>query len=211
MPHHKDLFIGDTLFDKIARTVCQAGTLPRKELYEAWETARRVRRKFRGGRILDLACGHGLLAHIMLILDDSSSMALAVDNRIPENAVKLSERLMQQWPRLKDRIRWVNEPIENIQACPDDIIVSAHACGPLTDQVLDMAIKAGSKVAVLPCCHDTKKCNTYQLEGWMDSSLAIDAGRAFRLHSAGFEVFTQTIPDQITPKNRLLIARPEID
>ena len=49
----------------------------RKELYESWEVARRARRLFRGGRIVDLGAGHGLLAHVMLILDDSSPSALA--------------------------------------------------------------------------------------------------------------------------------------
>ncbi len=28
-------FPGETLFDRLARTVCRAGCLPRKELYEA--------------------------------------------------------------------------------------------------------------------------------------------------------------------------------
>ena len=77
-----DRFSGNTLFDAIARAVCHAGCLPRKELYEAWEVARRVRRRFRGGRIVDMACGHGLLAQVLLLLDDSSPMALAVDRRI---------------------------------------------------------------------------------------------------------------------------------
>jgi hypothetical protein len=54
----QSLFFGNSLFDKIARAVCRAGTLPRKELYEAWEMAKRVRRRYRGGRIIDLACGH---------------------------------------------------------------------------------------------------------------------------------------------------------
>ena len=54
-------FCTDTLFDRVGRAVCHAGCLPRKELYEAWELARRVRRRFRGGRIVDLAAGHGLL------------------------------------------------------------------------------------------------------------------------------------------------------
>jgi hypothetical protein len=31
------VFPGNTLFDKIARAVCRAGTLPGKELFEAWE------------------------------------------------------------------------------------------------------------------------------------------------------------------------------
>ena len=89
MPWHGDRFPSDSLFDKIARAVCRAGTLPRKELYESWETARRVRRRYRGGRVVDLACGHGLLAHILLILDKESDQALAVDTKIPENAPEI--------------------------------------------------------------------------------------------------------------------------
>jgi len=85
-PQQQELFSGSSLFDKIARAVCRAGTLPRKELHEGWEMAKRVRRRYRGGRILDLACGHGLLAHIMLILDDSSKIGIAVDKEIPLNA-----------------------------------------------------------------------------------------------------------------------------
>ena len=62
-----DRFSTDTLFDRVARAVCHAGCLPRKELYETWEVARRVRRLFRGGRVIDLGGGHGLLAHVMLL------------------------------------------------------------------------------------------------------------------------------------------------
>jgi hypothetical protein len=59
-PRQQSFFSGNSLFDKIARAVCRAGTLPRKELYEAWEMAKRVRRRYRGDRIIDLACGHDL-------------------------------------------------------------------------------------------------------------------------------------------------------
>ena len=56
--------------------------------------AKRIRRKYKGGRVLDFACGHGLLAHIMLILDDTSKTALAVDKNITVNSKKLSNALI---------------------------------------------------------------------------------------------------------------------
>ena len=49
MPIHRELFPEDTLFHRIARTVCRAGFLPGKELSEDWETARWVRRRPGGG------------------------------------------------------------------------------------------------------------------------------------------------------------------
>jgi SAM-dependent methyltransferase len=205
-PQQQILFPGTSLFDAIARAVCRAGVLPRKELYEAWETAKRVRRRFRGGRVLDLACGHGLLAHIMLILDDTSKTSLAVDKHIPENAEKLSNALMETWPRLKDRIIFQQGPIEDIMVFAGDIVVSVHACGALTDLILDKAIEKQARVAVLPCCHNTELCTTNDLEGWMPPDLAIDAARAVKLRSMGYKIVTQKIPDTITPKNRLLMG-----
>jgi 2-polyprenyl-3-methyl-5-hydroxy-6-metoxy-1,4-benzoquinol methylase len=144
-PGQQSLFPGSHLFDKIARAVCRAGTLPRKELHEAWEMAKRVRRRYRGGRVLDLACGHGLLAHIMLILDDSSNTAIAVDNAIPQNAEKLSWALMASWPRLKDRVIYQQMPVQDIAVFADDVVVSAHACGTLTDLIIDKAVEQHAK------------------------------------------------------------------
>ncbi|MCP3953828.1 MAG: methyltransferase, partial [Desulfobacterales bacterium] len=149
-------FPGDTLFERIARAVCRAGTLPGKELFEAWEVARRVRRIFRGGRVVDLACGHGLLAHIMLLLDDSSPEALAVDLDFNANTRRLSQIIIDRWPRLKDRIHFTKCRIEDVELGPDDLAVSVHACGGLTDTVIDSATRAGARLAVLPCCHDTR-------------------------------------------------------
>ena len=37
-----DRFPTEGLFDRIARAVCAAGCLPRKELFEAWETAKQA-------------------------------------------------------------------------------------------------------------------------------------------------------------------------
>ena len=203
-----DRFPGDTLFNRIARVVCRAGCLPRKELYEAWEVARRTRRRFRGGRVVDLAAGHGLLAHVLLLLDDSSPEAVAVDQAMPPSAAKLGAGLVAEWPRLEGRVHFVAGSIEQVTIASTDVVVSSHACGALTDRVLDLAAAAHARVAVLPCCHDLDTCDTGGLEGWMDAALAIDAVRATRLRQRGYQVWTQNIPSDITPKNRLLIGQP---
>lgn len=202
-------FAGDTLFDRIARAVCRAGCLPRKELYEAWEVARRVRRRFRGGRVVDLACGHGLLAQILLLLDASSPQALAIDRRLPASSVKLQQSLTESWPQLAGKVQFLEGDLEGLALQPSDLVVSVHACGGLTDRVLELAIAARARVAVLPCCHNLEAADLGGLEGWLDGPLALDVTRAARLRSQGYRVFTQQIPADITPQNRLLLGEPE--
>jgi hypothetical protein len=204
---HHDLgrFEGPSLFASLGRAVCGAGCLPRKELFEAWEMARRVRRRFRGGRIVDLAGGHGLLAQALLLLDDSSPSALVVDAALPPSAAKLHASLTAVWPRLRDRVAFVASDVEGVVVESGDLVVSCHACGGLTDVVLDVAIRAGARVAVLPCCHEVEAAPPL-LTGWIDPALAMDVTRAQRLERAGYDVWTQTIPSDITPKNRLLLG-----
>lgn len=206
--HDLERFGGETLFDRIGRAVCDAGCLPRKELYEAWETARRVRRLFRGGRVVDLAGGHGLLAHIMLLLDDTSPYAVVVDPAVPASAPRLHAAIVTAWPRLERRVKFRAAFIDNIALEPTDVVVSCHACGGLTDEVIDRATFVRARVAVLPCCHDVRAGNTGSLTGWVDGALAIDIMRAERLRTHRYNVWTQTIPADITPKNRLLLAAP---
>lgn len=207
---HRDLgrFEGVTLFDRVARAVCRAECLPRKELYESWEVARRARRRFRGGRVVDLACGHGLLAYMMLILDDTSPSAIAADVRLPASAALLAAELEREWPRLTGRVTRVQCAIADVEATRDDVLVSAHACGALTDEVIGKAIDAGARVVVLPCCQDAGEGDLGGLGGWLDGALAIDVTRAARLRAHGYVVHTQRIPETITPKNRLLLAEP---
>jgi hypothetical protein len=203
------LFPSETLFDRLARAVCRAECLPRKELFETWEMARRVRRRFRGGRIVDLAAGHGLLAYVMLLLDDSSPSALAIDLYKPKSATRLAEVLEAEWPRLANRVTFAETSFDEPQSFQEnDLLVSAHACGVLTDRVLDLAIAARARVAVLPCCHDLKDAQLCGLDGWVDGPLAMDLVRAMRLERANYRVHTQKIPEEITPKNRLLLGAP---
>ena len=204
--HDLARFPGETLFDRIARAVCQAECLPRKELYEAWEVARRTRRLFRGGRVVDLASGHGVLAQLMLLLDDSSPDAIAIDKSLPSSTGAVHDALVAAWPRLAGRVAFIEGPLESVELQKTDVVVSSHACGALTDLVLERAAAAGARVAVLPCCHDAAVNDAGALTGWIDAALAIDIRRVQRLEARGYDVRTLTIPAEITPKNRLIIA-----
>lgn len=197
----------ETAFDRVARAVCRAGCVPRKELYESWEVAKRVRRHLRGRRIVDLACGHGLLASMLAILYPRVEEVLAVDQKLPPSAERVATSLIETWPDLATRVQRLEVGLRNVPLASDDIVVCAHGCGALTDTVLDRAIAAGASVAVLPCCSDHSRLDSGGLNGWLDADLAIDVVRAIRLRDCGYRVWTQMIPGDITPKNRLLLGR----
>jgi hypothetical protein len=162
-------FPGESLFDRVARAVCGAGCLPRKELYESWEVARRVRRRVRGHRVVELAAGHALVAHLLLLLDDTSRSALAVDAKPVPSAARLQEALVSRWPRLAGRVERRLGDLSAVPLSADDLVVSVHACGALSDVVIGRAIGARAHLALLPCCHDARTCDTGGLAGFLRS------------------------------------------
>jgi hypothetical protein len=88
------------------------------------------------------------------------------------------------------------------------LIVSVHACGTLTDDVIALAIDRRARVAVMPCCHALGRSDDGDLGGWLPGPVAVDVTRAQRLRAAGYRVRTKTIPADITAENRLLMAEP---
>jgi hypothetical protein len=116
--------------------------------------------------------------------------------------------MIEAWPRLENRIEFITASMEEISLTSTDLVVSVHACGGLTDRVLDRATRAGARLAVLPCCHNLDEADQGGLGGWLEGSLATDVIRAITLRNQGYKIFTQQIPGDITPKNRLLLAEP---
>ena len=184
-----------------------AGCLPRKELYETWEMARRVRRRFRGGRVIDLGGGHGLLAQVMLLLDDSSPNALVVDTALPASSGRVHQVLTQAWPRLTGRItlspaRWrtprFSPPTSSSRAMRAGASLIGCSSGP------------SPRGHGWPCCHVLTAGDAGQLAGWVDGPLAIDIAQAMRLQQQGCRIWTQVIPADITAKHRLLPGAPAL-
>jgi hypothetical protein len=129
---------------------------------------------------------------------------------IPPSSAKLHSVLAEAWPRLAGRVAAVEGAIDAVVLQPTDVVVSSHPCGALTDRVLERAADARARVAVLPCCHDLAACDPGPLTGWVDGPLAMDMRRAIRLEQRGYRVWAQTIPSEITPKNRLLLGAPDV-
>ena len=50
------------------------------------------------------------------------------------------------------------------------------------------------------------RADTGALSGWMDHALVIDVVRARRLATQEYQIWTQRIPQHITPQNRALSA-----
>jgi hypothetical protein len=115
--------------------------------------------------------------------------------------------MQASWPKLR-RVRYEACAIDAVALRASDLVVSVHACGDLTDEVLDRALGARARVAVLPCCHDLSGSAHTALSGWLEPTLAVDVMRAVRLQRAGYEIATRRIDAAVTPKNRLLIAAP---
>ena len=201
-------FTTDSLFDRIARVVCEAECLPGKELYRIVGGRAACRRHYRSGRVVNLAGGHGLLAHMCLLLDDSSEGAVVVDRRRPKSEATLSKALVAAWPRLDGRVSFALADVKDVALHADNLVVSVHACGSLTDVVLERAVSVRARVAVLPCCHDLARNDAGGLGGWMDGPLAVDATRAAMLRASGYDVRTQRLPPGITDKDRLLLGSP---
>ena len=168
--------------------------------------ARRVRRLFRGGRVVDLGGGHGLLAQVMLLLDDSSPVALVVDKALPPSAPN-GRRTGAGWPRLRGAspcrggARRPSRSGRPTSWCR----VTLRRARPTSSFRPSRRPRARGRASLLP---QSGRRDAGPLAGWLDAPMSIDPVRAIRLQQHGYLVRTQSIPADVTPKNRLLLGAP---
>jgi len=157
---------------------------------------------------VDLAAGHGLTAWMLLVMEPACRSALCVDITRPDSSRSLEVAMTKAWPRLAGRVRYVTGRLEDVRPHPDCLLIAIHACGPLTDFVIRLAETSGATLAVMPCCHSARTCDTGGLEKWLPLGAAVDATRATHLGACGYAVTCETIPLDITPENRVIMASP---
>ena len=203
-------FQTDSLQDTFLREIASTKLLSIKEVLESFEFFSRIRKSTKTQLMADLCCGHGLLGILFAMFERTVDRVLLVDKSANPNRSKLLAIAEQVAP-------WVGQKIENhvstIETNADWIvpgcaIVSAHACGVLSDLCIDIAIETGGPIAILPCCYPRSKCPApLALQTRFGPETAFDIDRTYRLEAAGFQVRWAEIPPVITPMNRILYAR----
>lgn len=204
-------FSGDTLQDKVVRALVNDRVVNIKEILEAFEFFARARREMRAECVVDLCCGHGLLGILFAVFERSVKRVILIDKVEPLSRQRMLTCLGKVAPWITEKIENSGQDInKNMDWLPEgSSIVSAHACGILTDRCIEIAIERKGSVAVLPCCYPEKHCKAPAALGLaLGNDLAFDIDRTYRLEAANYYVKWRAIPAVITPKNRLISAVP---
>ncbi len=204
-------FPGDSLQNKLVRQLGSQRLLPIKEMLECGELFERVRHKLRSPIVADLCSGHGLLGILFAIFERRVERVLLIDRRRPASYLKLIDCAVRVAPWIETKVTFREQRIDRAGlSLPEGTsIVSAHACGSLTDRCLDLAIAARGAVAVMPCCYPKRACPAPRsLQKALGLATAFDIARTYRLEAAGYTTHWATIPAVITPMHRILVARP---
>lgn len=214
-PHSgRETFGGTSLPDRCARALVEAYALPVKEIVESFEMFERVRDVARKPTMIDLCAGHGLLGVVFAAFERSVERVVLIDRATPKNHERVMAAMAEVAPWVKKKVERRTVDAEGWEAAVKEVgeeaaVVSAHACGELTDQVLAAAVSSRLPVAVMPCCYPWRTCpGPDVLRGALGVELAHDVDRTYRLERQGYRVLWRRIPESITKMNRIIVGRP---
>ena len=171
----------------------------------------------------DICSGHGLTGMLFAACNPpgrlkASMRVLLVDRHEPQSHSILRDMISDICPWVnQDTVQFVDADLDEYvtRSLSDDdasneasIIISTHACGSLTDDVISYAVKSrAASVSVMPCCYTgTAKGTPYGVQRMFGVSASADIKRSFFLHENGYHVDFAAIPKAITPMNRLIVA-----
>lgn len=171
--------------------------------------------------VQDLCSGHGLTGMIFVACNPpgrakgANVRAVLVDRIEPMSHSVLRDCISEVCPWAEESVQFESVPLEDFASRDGrdadegaSIVISTHACGSLTDKVLEYAMDiSASAAAVMPCCYTgTDSGVPYGIRRMLGVGLAADVRRSFRLQENGYHVDFAAIPKAITPVNRLILA-----
>mmetsp|Transcript_17893 Transcript_17893/g.33759 ORF Transcript_17893/g.33759 Transcript_17893/m.33759 type:complete len:490 (+) Transcript_17893:1758-3227(+) len=241
-PRHEALFTPEVdehdtsrLFNQLGRLCCRTGVVSRKEFLETYAAASAIHTAFPDvRRVADLASGHGLLGWFLLALageNNQNRTVICVDRCMPPAAQRIASVMQDAFPLA--HWTYVQGDLNACRPHYSCLLTSVHACGSLTDDILQMAIAAQAPCAVVPCCHSVRpgayrphsqyaplsmpdivqavhvRKQEYQNEDkHMVVANVVDRVRVQTLQRAGFDVQEMYLEDAFTARNHLLLATP---
>lgn len=202
-------FNSDRLTDRLIQNLVAGHVMRWKEILESFEFYGLARKQSRRTSVVDMCCGHGLTGVLFALLEKSVERVELVDESLPPCISRVVETAIQLGPWVKEKVsvseRGIGE--SQSQVPMGTAVLAVHACGSLTDQVLDLAIGVAGPVAVTPCCGHPRNDEAPQvLYRELGAKDGVDVHRTYRLNDAGYEVQWRYIPESVTPMNRTILA-----
>ena len=108
-------------------------------------------RYFRGaaapGRVFDMACGHGFVAHLVAASHDVQVVGVDLERRDAFDAWATAFRAQGL-----AAATCVERDLTEVALRRDDLVFAIHACDDANIVVVDHATRAGAQWLVVPCC-----------------------------------------------------------
>ncbi|HAA55962.1 MAG TPA: hypothetical protein DCE42_14455 [Myxococcales bacterium] len=150
-----------------------------------------------------------------------------IDPLVPARGEELFQAFTSIVPKVKERVvrkhRYFAEWVEDL--LQDEVLrerkyiwLGCHACGELSDAILEMALSRREPFVLMPCCPNRRLSRSWpkhiervlpaDVEPFGDVGVALEMMRLGRAQAAQYRVLYREIEREITPHHRLLIGQP---
>jgi len=139
----------------------------------------------------EVCCGHGLIGTLYAMLEETVESVTLTDVTIPPSLRRVVKAATQLAPWTAEKMTIGERSIVDTGSILEKRtgVVSAHGCGALTDQAIDLALSVGGNVAVMPCCCHPKHPDAPQvLYRELGVKDGVDVHRTYRMNEAGYRV-----------------------
>lgn len=203
----------DDINERIHQAVLNSG-MPEKEFYEAKEFYTKIKPVFfeyfrlknddQLDQVIDFCSGNGLNGIFWLLHQAAASVSF-VDNKDNSNFNKLEYLL---GPYISNSS--FSESIPDVSK-EKTAFTAIHACGELTDWLIDTAVKTRKPFGVMPCCHlnDNNVIKKSILNYFSAKDECIDIARIITIKQSNYRVLVRNISKTITDKNRIIVGVPD--